>query len=152
MYISGLVSLALAKAPRPNKQKTRERYERRWPSSLRSFWPLVVVAAFRSSLFVAAAAKKSNWSSLSTAPWLSYFGHGLVSSLILEALKAMLPPDHSAAPPAAAHQVAPNGKNPPENKFTFVVSRFLFQDKFPLDFRFRSLYELYSEFVKLLET
>jgi hypothetical protein len=58
---------------------------------------LVVVAALGSSLFVAAAAKKSNWSSLSTAPWLSYFGHGLVSSLILEALKAMLPPDHSAA-------------------------------------------------------
>ena len=93
----------------------------------------MVVAALEAA-FLLPPAKKSNWSSLSTAPWLSYFGYGLVSSLILEALKAMLPLDHSAA--GGGSQWLQMAKTRQKIGSPVVISRFLFQDKFPLDFRF----------------
>ena len=148
MYISGLVS-ALAKAPRPKKQKTRERYVRRWPSRLRSFWPLVV-AAFRSSLFVAACEEKQ----------LVFTFNGTLA-FIFRPRPCLFSDSRSIKGHAAAgsqrrrrrrRTVAPNGKNPPEHKYTCCNLTIFVSRQISSSFHFGSLHALYSEFVNLVET
>ena len=146
MYISGLVS-ALAKAPRPKKQKNRERYD----DGLAGFGVLAFGgSSLQKQPFLAACEEKQ----------LVFTFNGTLA-FIFRPRPCLFSDSRSIKGHAAAGSqrrrrrrctLAPNGKNPPEHKYTCCNFTIFVSRQISSSFHFGSLHALYSEFVNLVET